>query len=72
MLDLRTYGLKIHYNTIRMDHVDWVGDQIVYKNLQFIMSQFRSMIHGLINETRRILMEDLLCVPELEAVPDID
>ena len=71
MLDLRTYGLKIHYNTTSAGHIDWIGDQIVYKNLQFSMRQFRSMIHGLVTETRRIMMEDLLFVPQLGAVPAI-
>jgi hypothetical protein len=25
MLDLRTYGLKIHYNSTARGHVEWVG-----------------------------------------------
>lgn len=61
MLDLRTYGLKIHYNTTSRGHVEWVGqDELLYKELQFTMAQFRSMVHGLREETRRLLMEDLL------------
>jgi len=28
MLDLRTYGLKIHYNTTAEGSIDWVGEQI--------------------------------------------
>ncbi|TKA55481.1 hypothetical protein B0A49_13343, partial [Cryomyces minteri] len=60
MLDLRTYGLKIHYNTTSTGNVDWIGDQILFKNMQFGMAEFRSMVHGLVAETRRMLMEDLL------------
>ncbi|KAK4944533.1 hypothetical protein LTR66_014488 [Elasticomyces elasticus] len=61
MLDLRTYGLKIHYNTTSRGHVEWKGhDEVLYKSLQFNMAQFRSMIHGLITESRRLLVEDLL------------
>ena len=71
-LDLRTYGLNIHYNTTSAGHIDWIGDQIVYKNIQFSMRQFRSIIHGLIIETRRLMMEDLLFVPQLRAVPSIE
>ena len=71
-LDLRTYGLNIHYNTTSAGHIDWIGDQIVYKNIQFSMRQFRSIIHGLITETRRLMMEDLLFVPQLRAVPSIE
>ena len=48
MLDLRTYGLKIHYNTTSRGHVEWKGyDELLYKDMQFNMAQFRSMIHGL-------------------------
>ena len=48
MLDLRTYGLKIHYNTTSRGHVEWAGgDELLYKGLQFNMAQFRSMVHGL-------------------------
>ena len=60
MLDLRTYGLKIHYNTTSEGHIDWVGDQILYKSIQFSMSEFRGMIHGLVGESRRMLMKDLI------------
>jgi superfamily II DNA helicase RecQ len=61
MLDLRTYGLKIHYNTTSRGHVEWKGhDELLYKGLHFNMAQFRSMIHGLVTESRRLLLEELL------------
>ncbi len=60
MLNLRTYGLKIHYNTTSEGHIDWVGNQILYKSIQFSMSEFRGMIHGLVGESRRMLMKDLI------------
>jgi hypothetical protein len=61
MLDLRTYGLKIHYNTTSRGHVEWIGgDELLYKGLQFNMAQFRSMVYGLESESRRLLMEELL------------
>ena len=61
MLDLRTYGLKIHYNTTTRGHVEWVGkEQLLYKDLEFSMAQFRGMIHGLAVESRRLMMEELL------------
>ena len=31
MLDLRTYGLKIYYNTTAEGCIDWVGEQISWK-----------------------------------------
>ncbi|KAK3065108.1 hypothetical protein LTS18_010261 [Coniosporium uncinatum] len=61
MLDLRTYGLKIHYNTTSPGHVGWKGrDELLYKEMNFTMGQFRGMIHGLRAECRRLLCEDLL------------
>jgi hypothetical protein len=36
MLDLRTYRLKIYYNSTARGHVEWVGqDEMLYKDLQF-------------------------------------
>jgi hypothetical protein len=60
MLDLRTYGLKIHYNTTSRGHVEWTGDELLYKELHFSMAQFRGMVHGLATESRRLLTEELL------------
>ncbi|CAN9275283.1 unnamed protein product [Alternaria alternata] len=61
MLDLRTYRLKIHYNTTSRGHVEWVSqDELLYKSLQFSMAQFRGIVHGLATESRRLLMDELL------------
>jgi hypothetical protein len=35
MLDLRTYGMKIHFNTTADGHIDWQGDLVLYKKIQF-------------------------------------
>ncbi|KAF3032321.1 hypothetical protein E8E12_002369 [Didymella heteroderae] len=42
--------------------VEWVGrDELLYKSLaQFSMAQFRGMVHGLVAESRQLLMDDLL------------
>ena len=74
MLDLRTYGLKIHYNTTSRGHVEWKGyDELLYKDMQFNMAQFRSMVHGLVAESRRLLVEDVLLFDRTHAheVPEI-
>jgi superfamily II DNA helicase RecQ len=61
LLDLRTYGMKIHYNTTRPGHVAWNGfDELLYQGDQFTMRQFRGMVHRVVHEARRILMSDLL------------
>jgi hypothetical protein len=60
MLALRTYGLKIHYNTTSRRHVEWTDDELLYKNLHFSMAQFHGMVHELASESRRLLIEELL------------
>ena len=60
MMNLRTYELKIHFNIISDDHIDWMNDQILYKSIQFSMSDFRDMIHELMRESRCMLMKDLM------------
>ncbi|GME30227.1 putative DNA helicase protein [Neofusicoccum parvum] len=42
ILDLRTYGMKIHYNTTTKGHVGWNGqEQLLYQGIQFTMAKFR-------------------------------
>ena len=72
MLDLRTYGLKIHYNTTTVGHVNWKdGEVLEYKSLRFGMPEFRGMVHQLQQEARRRLLEDLLFAQRVEEVPMI-
>jgi superfamily II DNA helicase RecQ len=74
MLDLRTYGLKIHYNTTSRGHVEWCnGDELLYKDAQFNMAQFRGMVHGLMAETRQIMVDELLFCDGAKAgdVPEV-
>ncbi|GME30708.1 putative DNA helicase protein, partial [Neofusicoccum parvum] len=61
ILDLRTYGMKIHYNTTTKGHVGWNGqEQLLYQGIQFTMAKFRGMVHGLLNDARQLLLQELL------------
>ena len=72
MLDLRTYGLKIHYNTTAEGCIDWVGEQISWKgSVQFTMQELREMVHKLIRESREILFHDLMLVQCEKEIPKI-
>jgi superfamily II DNA helicase RecQ len=71
MLDLRTYGLKIHYNTTGAGHIDWTGDRILYKQIQFSMADFRGMIHGLVQKARQLLIEEILFCYNEKDIPSI-
>ena len=72
MLSLQTYGLKIHYNISVEGRVTWIDGHILgYGNKQFSVARFRSMIHELISQTKRLLLQDLLLLDDNSAVPMI-
>ena len=79
ILDTRTYGLYIRYHIAAEGTISWKGDTVLYQQIQFNMQQLRSMIHGLVAETRGILIQDLLLLQmddhgdiQGEALPRID
>jgi hypothetical protein len=56
LLDWRTYGLKVYYNTTAPGHVGWIGDnELLYKDVYFIMGAFRGFVYGLVGFTRELL-----------------
>ena len=65
IFDSRAYSMKIQYTSTAPGNVDWVGDQIRYKQIEFSMNQLRSMVHGLVFETYRAL-ERVLYVSETD------
>jgi superfamily II DNA or RNA helicase len=72
LLDLRAYGLKIHYNTTAPGHVMWKDKyELQYKDVSFTMSEFRGMVHQLVLETRRTLVEDLMFSQSVNEIPVI-
>ena len=61
MLDLRTYGLKIHYNTTTAGHVQWnEAQKLTYKGIMIHMDVFRGFVHAVVNQTREFLRQRLL------------
>ncbi|KAK5146187.1 hypothetical protein LTR04_001103 [Oleoguttula sp. CCFEE 6159] len=56
---------------ISMGNVGCLGNQVLCKEIQFTMPEFRSMVHGLVTETRRMLMKDLLSDKQGKDVPKI-
>ncbi|EAU31635.1 predicted protein [Aspergillus terreus NIH2624] len=43
LLDWRTYGLRVHYNSTTPGHIMWQGtDERLYKELRFTMGDFRA------------------------------
>jgi len=63
--------MKIHFNTTADGHIDWQGDLVLYKKIQFTISQFRGMVHRLVAETKRILQEELILAANGDEMPSI-
>lgn len=65
LLDWRMYGLRVHYNSTTPGYITWQGtDELLYKELRFTMGDFRGFIHGLVETTRELLDQLLLCAAD--------
>jgi len=60
ILRLKTYGMKIRFNTHADGIVDWQGDRLLYGGIRFTMVELRAMIYGMIQTTKVELLKDLL------------
>jgi hypothetical protein len=73
MLDLRSYGIKIAFNATAEGEMEWIGDQMVFQEIQFGMPEFRAFVHGLTHETERLLLDDLLFARTISGpIPTVD
>jgi hypothetical protein len=75
ILRMRAYGRRIHDTENAPGVIDWHGDRLLYQQEQFDMDTLRAMIHGLVEEARVQLREDVLFVQREEggaALPVID
>lgn len=70
MLDLRTYGLKIHYNTTSPGHVDWNDNEVLtYKGIDIRMDAFRGFVGTLLQQAQELLNRTLLMGYEAPEIP---
>lgn len=70
MLDLRTYGLKIHCNTTSPGHVDWNDNEVLtYKGIDMRMDAFRGLVGTLLQQAQKLMNETLLMGYEARAIP---
>jgi hypothetical protein len=55
MLDLRSYGLKVYYNTTTEGYISWIRyDEIIYKDLTFTIGDFRGFVYRLVSSATQI------------------
>ncbi|KAK1446545.1 hypothetical protein CMEL01_16820, partial [Colletotrichum melonis] len=57
ILDTRTYGMHIQYNTPTAGVIDWVGERVSYRHVRFTMDQLSDMLHGAVDEARLLLAQ---------------
>lgn len=61
LLDLRGYGMNLAFNTTSRGSIDWVNtNTLVFGPISFQITEFRSFLHGLVQSTRAILLEEVL------------
>jgi hypothetical protein len=58
--ECRIYGMKIRYNTIAEGVMEWEGNKVLYQGIRFNIEQLRGMMHGMVEEARRDLIELLM------------
>lgn len=57
ILETRTYGMHIRFNTTAGGSIDWNKDEVKYKRVKFDMSQLAEMMHAVVGEARELLAE---------------
>jgi len=73
MLNLRSYGMKIVFNTTQDGRMKWNGDLVLYREIQFIMAEFRTWVHGLLHEAQALCVNELLLQRTTRApIPSVD
>jgi len=67
----RSYGMAIRFTTTADARVTWTGTRVIYRKIEFDMTQLQIMVHTAVANARMILMRDLMMIP-LDKVGDID
>jgi RecQ family ATP-dependent DNA helicase len=62
LYDSRSYGFKIRYTNTSAGRIQWIGDTVMYPDVQFDMDDVRTMVHGLVGEAKEELFPKLMMV----------
>ncbi|KAF4473075.1 ATP-dependent DNA helicase Q1 [Fusarium albosuccineum] len=58
IINTRRYGMKIRFTTPGRETIDWRhGDQIIHNQIKTGMSEISDMLHSLVRDTRRTLVQ---------------
>ena len=72
ILHMRTYGIKIRMTTKADRTVSWEGGSILVNKIKFSMDDIRTVVHGLLETTRRRLKRELLFISNEGELPALD
>lgn len=71
-LRLRLYGRRISDRQTAEGGVDWIGDTVIYQDIELSMMDFRGLVHKLIEEIQDILLHELLFIKDVGELPAYD
>lgn len=57
ILETRTYGLRIRYSTTAGALIDWIGNEIIFQQLRFSMTELSGMMHSMVADARAMMCQ---------------
>jgi hypothetical protein len=51
--------------------VEWINDELLYKAVRFAMPEFRSFVHGLVEDVERLVYQDMLFDERRTNIPPV-
>lgn len=71
--EARTYGMHIRFNTAAGGTIDWQGQRIKHRRIDFTMDKLSHMLHTLVDEARGLLAQLTAVEKEgVEGLPSIE
>jgi DEAD/DEAH box helicase len=70
-IDLRTYGMKIHFAEGNEGEVHWDNGRLLFRNCRLTSTDFQGMVHGMLHRARALLFDDVLMGAKPEDLPGI-
>jgi hypothetical protein len=69
VLKVMSYGREISKRQTAEGCISWIGDKVIYQAIELDIGDFRRLIHKLTEETRDVLLYELLFVKSMGELP---
>ena len=60
ILDIQIYRMHIRYNTPAEGSISWVGETVLFQQMQLSIEQVQGIVYRLAVEAKRLLVRELL------------